>query len=215
MVRRNIFIEIFAIEDILDGKLHGEILVELVVCIEIQEEVRIACFEAAALHSRFRAVRDEHAVDVHRPWILVEGRAEMEQVTRDIVVLIAIDLARLPSVIDVGGPVVAVLLVHSDLEAVRLGFTDILVLLATLIGDRFNVVIRLGMEERSIHFRFFRKLCLCPQFPCICGLRIQLGVLMINGSLFRVTVDLIQDRRVERSAIGYIQIQRIIGRIIE
>ena len=42
MVRRNIFIEIFAIEDILDGKLHGEILVELVVCIEVQEEVRIA-----------------------------------------------------------------------------------------------------------------------------------------------------------------------------
>ena len=41
MVRRNIFIEIFAIEDILDGKLHGEILVELVVCIEVQEEVRI------------------------------------------------------------------------------------------------------------------------------------------------------------------------------
>ena len=215
MVRRNIFIEIFAIEDILDGKLHGEILVELVVCIEIQEEVRIAGLEAAALHPRFRAVRDEHAVDIDSPWILVEGRTEMEQVTRDIVVLIAIDLARLPSVIDVGGPVVAVLLVHSDLEAVRLGFTDILVLLATLIGDRFNVVIRLGMEERSIHFRFFGKLCLCPQFPGICGLRIQLGVLMINGSLFRVTVDLIQDRRVEGSAIGYIQIQRIISRIIE
>ena len=80
-------------------------------------------------HTRFRAIGDEHAVDVHRPWILVEGRAEMEQMTRDIIVLIVIDLARLPGVIDVGGPVVAVLLVHSDLEAVRLGFTDVLVLL--------------------------------------------------------------------------------------
>ena len=132
MVRRNIFIEIFAIEDILDGKLHGEILVELVVCIEIQEEVRIACFEVTALHSRFRAVGDEHAVDVHRPWILVEGRAEMEQVTRDVVVLIAIDLARLPGVIDVGSPAIAVLLVHRDLEAVRLGLADVLVLLSIL-----------------------------------------------------------------------------------
>ena len=166
-------------------------------------------------HTRFGAIGDEHAVDVHRPWILVEGRAEMEQMTRDIIVLIAIDLARLPSVIDVGSPAIAVLLVHRDLKAVRLGFTDILVLLATLIGDRFNVVIRLGMEERSINFRFFRKLCLCTQFPGICGLRIQVRILMINGSLFRVTVDLIQDRRVERSAIGYIQMQRIIGRIIE
>ena len=149
MARRNIFIEVFTIKDILDGKLHGEILVELVVCIEIQEEVRIAGLEAAALHPRFRAVRDEHAVDIDSPWILVEGRTEMEQVTRDIVVLIAIDLARLPSVIDVGSPAIAVLLVHRDFEAVRLSFTDVLVLLATLIGDRFYVVIRLCMEERS------------------------------------------------------------------
>ena len=81
---------------------------------------------------RFGAIGDEHAVDVHRPWILVEGRAEMEQVTRDVVVLIAIDLARLPGVIDVGSPAVAVLLVHRDLKAVRLGFTDVLVLLAIL-----------------------------------------------------------------------------------
>ena len=81
---------------------------------------------------RFGAIGDEHAVDVHRPWILVEGRAEMEQVTRDVVVLIAIDLARLPGVIDVGGPAIAVLLVHRDLKAVRLGFADILVLLAIL-----------------------------------------------------------------------------------
>ena len=42
MARRNIFIKVFTVEDILDGKLHGEILVELVVCIEIHEEVRIA-----------------------------------------------------------------------------------------------------------------------------------------------------------------------------
>ena len=83
-------------------------------------------------HIRFGAIGDEHAVDVHRPWILVEGRAEMEQVTRDVVVLIAIDLARLPSVIDVGSPAIAVLLVHRDFEAVRLGFTDVLVLLAIL-----------------------------------------------------------------------------------
>lgn len=81
---------------------------------------------------RFGAIGDEHAVDVHRPWILVEGRAEMEQMTRDIIVLIAIDLARLPSVIDVGSPAIAVLLVHRDLKAVRLGFADILVLLAIL-----------------------------------------------------------------------------------
>lgn len=136
MVRRNIFIEIFAIEDILDGKLHGEILVELVVCIEVQEEVRIAGLEAAALHPRFRAVRDEHAVDIDSPWILVEGRTEMEQVTRDIIVLIAIDLARLPGVIDIRSPAVAVLLVHRDLEAVRLGFADVLVLFLDFIRRR-------------------------------------------------------------------------------
>ena len=47
MARRNIFIKVFTVEDILDGKLHGEILVELVVCIEVQEEVRIAGLEAA------------------------------------------------------------------------------------------------------------------------------------------------------------------------
>lgn len=81
---------------------------------------------------RFGAIGDERAVDVHRPWILVEGRAEMEQVTRDVVVLIAIDLARLPGVIDVGSPAIAVLLVHRDLKAVRLGFADVLVLLAIL-----------------------------------------------------------------------------------
>ena len=81
---------------------------------------------------RFGAIGDEHAVDVHRPWILVEGRAEMEQVTRYVVVLIAIDLARLPSVIDVGSPAIAVLLIHRDLKTVRLGFADILVLLAIL-----------------------------------------------------------------------------------
>ena len=81
---------------------------------------------------RFGAIGDEHAVDVHRPWLLVEGRAEMEQVTRDIIVLLSIDLARLPGVIDVGSPAVAVLLVHRDLEAVRLGFADVLVLLAIL-----------------------------------------------------------------------------------
>ena len=63
----------------------------------------------------------------------MEGRAEMEQMTRDIIVLIAIDLARLPGVIDVGGPVVAVLLAHSDLETVRLGFTDVLVFLVLVI----------------------------------------------------------------------------------
>lgn len=132
MARRNIFIEVFTVEDILDGKLHGEILVELVVCIEVQEEVRIACLEAAALLPRFRAIRDEHAVDIHRPWIVVEGGAEMEQVTRDIIVLLSINLARLPGVIDVGGPAVAVLLVHCDLEAVRLGFPDIHIFLFRL-----------------------------------------------------------------------------------
>ena len=170
MVRRNIFIEIFAIEDILDGKLHGEILVELVVCIEIQEEVRIACFEVTALHSRFRAVRDEHAVDVHRPWILLEGRAEMEQVTRDIVVLIAIDLARLPGVIDVGGPVVAVLLVHRDFEAVRLRFTDVLVLLFIMrLIDIYGSDRILGLRLECIYMkiRLAAQLLLHPELPSI------------------------------------------------
>ena len=136
MIRRNIFIKIFAVEDILDGKLHGEILIELVIRIEVQEEVRIAGLEAAALLPRFRAVRDKHAIDIDRPWIVVEGGTEMEQVTRDVVVLIAIDLARLPGVIDIGSPAVAVLLVHRDFEAVRLGFTDVLVLFLDFIRRR-------------------------------------------------------------------------------
>ena len=66
----------------------------------------------------------------------MEGGTEMEQVTRDVVVLIAIDLARLPGVIDIGSPAVAVLLVHRDFEAVRLGFTDVLVLFLDFIRRR-------------------------------------------------------------------------------
>ena len=119
---------------------------------------------------RFGAIGDEHAVDVHRPWILVEGRAEMEQVTRDIIVLIAIDLARLPSVIDIGSPVVAVLLVHRDLEAVRLGFADVLVLLFIIrLIDIYGSDRILGLRVECIYMkiRLAAQLLLHPELPSI------------------------------------------------
>ena len=224
MVVRNILIIVFPVEEVIHSKLESEVLIELVIGGKVHEEIGIPSLEAAAFLSCFRPVGNEHAVQVHRPGILAVRSTKVEQMAGNVIILFTLHLSCLPGVVDVGSPGVTVVLVQGNFKSMGLGVALIFIHLIGTCRCTFrcsdfyripNIILCLCIEYIGMNISLSTKFLFQPQFPSIGSLWVKIRILPVICPIsIRISVNLVKDWRIERSAIRQISIRIIIKCIV-